>query len=202
MSPVLLKLGTNTSAWLCLMKSCRRSSSVSSLPVGGPRRGSPITARHLLRSHLPGPATQKMARKRQRQRGLHQAKKSPWFMTNQGDCTRLTWSPRGDPTLLGAPQGLCPAAFPRKPRRIYFIEQGGVLTHGSSYRPRLPTFRQWLYNRRFPWEPTIVRGFRPRLQRRDRDGFAPSSLLTTFVACLICYFYEDGREKSIKKQMG
>ena len=52
---------------------------------------------------------------------------------------------------------------------ISLFTQAGLLTPGSFYSQRLPS----------PFiEPVASCWFRPRSQRRDRDGFSPSSLLT------------------------
>jgi hypothetical protein len=48
--------------------------------------------------------------------------------------------------------------------------QAGLLALGSIYSRRLPG--------PFISNPVAVRRFRPQLQRRDRDGFAPSSLFS------------------------
>jgi hypothetical protein len=47
-----------------------------------------------------------------------------------------------------------------------FLFRAGLLAHGSSYSPCLPIYRV----------DSGLRGFRPHSQRRDREGFAPSSL--------------------------
>jgi hypothetical protein len=46
--------------------------------------------------------------------------------------------------------------------------QAGFLAHGSAYSPYLPIT---------PRRDSGCHGFRPRSQRRDRDGISPSSLL-------------------------
>ena len=79
-----------------------------------------------------------------------QIKKSPGPSWNPEDCTRniiLAYSP--------AHEG------------IKGLPQAGLLAHGSSYSPRLPTHRT---------VNSGACGFRPHLQRRDREGFSPSSL--------------------------
>jgi hypothetical protein len=51
-------------------------------------------------------------------------------------------------------------------RTARFLFQAGLLAHGSSYSPCLPIYDL----------DSGLGGFRPHSQRRDREGFTPSSL--------------------------
>jgi hypothetical protein len=84
-------------------------------------------------------------------------KKSPRPWTDPEDCTRffiLACSPALEGTMV----------LETSTDRSLF--QAGLLAHGSSYSPCLPIYCL----------DSGVGGFRPHLQRRDREGFAPSSL--------------------------
>ncbi len=70
------------------------------------------------------------------------------------DCTRLAWSSSRRPARVARAH---PSTL-----------QAGLLAPGSSYSRRLPGASS---------PPVAFGRFRPQLQRRDRDGFAPSSLL-------------------------
>jgi len=62
------------------------------------------------------------------------------------------------------------------------IIKAGLLTFGSPYSPNLPIL--------IHLRTVALRGFRPRSQRRDHDGFSPSSLLNqngTFMLKLILH---------------
>jgi len=60
------------------------------------------------------------------------------------------------------------------PRAFVLCNQAGLLAHGSSYFPCLPTLLQ---------QGSGSHGFRPRLQRRDRSRFSRDSLLGTAPDC-------------------
>jgi len=107
-------------------------------------------------------------------RGAHI--KNPQGLTDPEDCTRNSSSP-----------------VPQPSRERWSILQAGLLAHGSPYSPCLPIIRvkreTSFVNRlqgkplrftRYASRPTPldsgIHGFRPHLQRRDREGLAPSSL--------------------------
>ena len=72
---------------------------------------------------------------------------------------------------------------PRRQKRIPFGPTG-FLAPGSSYLPRLPTPKEAVTLKSSQLKRQLlpgcrpICGFRPRLQRRDRDGFKPSSPLS------------------------
>ncbi len=83
--------------------------------------------------------------------------------------------------------------IPQPTRERWSTLPAGLLAHGSPYSPRLPIFRvkreasfvkrlkdKSLRFTRNASRPTPldsgIHGFRPHLQRRDREGLAPSSL--------------------------
>jgi hypothetical protein len=103
--------------------------------------------------------------------------KNPQGLTDPEDCTRNSSS-----------------LIPQPTRERYSTLQAGLLAHGSPYSPCLPirsvkrrsSFvkrrrRQISYEIRFTryvsrLQDSGFHGFRPHLQRRDREGFPPSSL--------------------------
>ena len=68
------------------------------------------------------------------------------------------------------------SSFLERPR-MRTDEWAGLLASGSAYLPHLPASQRRDGSRIH--ETVAICGFRPRLQRRDRDGFAPFSLFFT-----------------------
>ena len=75
-------------------------------------------------------------------------------------------NPQGLTETLRIAPGSSSSPVPQPSRERWSIHWAGLLAHGSSYSPRLPIHLVDSGNT----------GFRPHSQRRDREGFTPSSL--------------------------
>ena len=93
-----------------------------------------------------------------------------------GNCDRAR--PAQSP-FAGAAAGLSPQRlFPERTVRIS-DDWAGLLASGSNYLctfPRQISWRSVLWDQAGELPAVVFRRIRPRLQRRDRDGFTPSSL--------------------------